>query len=132
MLLFSSIGCNRYIVTGGRKVTTILTIEANGRWSLEGGAKLHDVTHLPCRSARYVPLHGGSEEASDGKAVTVSTGSPASANPTDFPVRPGGEMPPVKGCKKQDYWVVFVVGIEKNKDSSSSSSPIKSGAKSDL
>ena len=85
-------------VTGGK-----LPSHHRSKWplSLEGGAKLHDVTHLPCRSARYVPLHGGSEEASDGKAVTVSTGSPASANPTDFPVRPGGEMPPVKGCKNK-------------------------------
>ena len=41
-----------------------------------------------------------------------SGGSPAEANASDFPVTPGGAMPSVPGCKKQDYWVVFVVGVE--------------------
>ena len=39
-------------------------------------------------------------------------GSPASAKEDDFPVRPGGEMPGVAGCTKQDYWVLFVVALE--------------------
>jgi hypothetical protein len=50
----------KYLVTGGREVTTMLTIypkDKDGvqRWELDKGAKLYDVTHLPCRSARYVP-----------------------------------------------------------------------------
>ena len=38
--------------------------------------------------------------------------SPENAKETDFPVKPGGEMPVVDGCRKQDYWVVFVIGLE--------------------
>ena len=86
----------RYMVTGGREVTTLLTVEDNGSWNLAEGC-LQDVTHLPCRSARYVPLDAGA--------------SPGSANPGDFPVRPGGAMPDVSGCKRQDYWVVFVTAV---------------------
>ena len=42
----------KYVVTGGREVTTVLTIfpaDKNGetRWALDNGAKLYDVTHLP-------------------------------------------------------------------------------------
>lgn len=86
----------RYLVTGGRTVTTALTVTETGEWSLENG-KLYDVTHLPCRSARYTP-NGGN-------------GSPATANPRDFPVTPGAEMPRVDGCDKQDYAVLFVIGV---------------------
>merc|ERR1712137_519380 len=84
----------RYQVTGGREVKTVLTIRSTGRWELGSNAKLHDVTHLPCRSARY------------------TGGSPSEANPKDFPVTPGGMMPAVPGADKQDYWVVFVVGVQ--------------------
>ena len=48
-----------YLVTGGRFVTTVLTIANQGTtWSLDAkdGATLYDVTHLPCRAARYEPL----------------------------------------------------------------------------
>ena len=50
----------KYVVTGGREVTTILTIypmDKNGqeRWELVNGVKLYDVTHLPCHAARYRP-----------------------------------------------------------------------------
>ena len=57
----------RYLVTGGRLVTTGLTIDENGAWRLDEG-KLYDVTHLPCRSARYTPT---SKEGSpsDGSAI---------------------------------------------------------------
>eukprot|EP00913_Durusdinium_trenchii_P030807 g28852.t1 len=55
----------KYLVTGDRKVTTTLTIsekDQNGvqKWSLGDNAKLYDVTHLPCRSARYTPEGSGS------------------------------------------------------------------------
>ena len=78
----------KYQVTGGREVTTILTVHEDERWELADGAKLYDVTHLPCRAARYKPSEGGD-------------GSPATADPGQFPVRPGGAMPPVEGCDKQ-------------------------------
>lgn len=89
----------RYLVTGDRKITTALTVDQNGNWSLDEGT-LYDVTHLPCRSARYTP-----ENVSN----TV-VGSPLTANQSDFPVKPGAPMPSVQGCKKQDYAVLFVIG----------------------
>jgi hypothetical protein len=92
-----------YLVTGDREVTTVLTIhaedaEGNQRWELGGGATLHDVTHLGCRSARYTP-------------ATAGACSPAKAQMSAFPVSPGGVMPPVEGCNKQDYAVLFVIGV---------------------
>jgi hypothetical protein len=85
-----------YRVTGGRETTATLTIGADGSWALDEGAKLYDVTHLPCRSARYTP---------DGD------GSPATARQSDFPVTPGGAMPAVPGTSKRDYAVLFVTAI---------------------
>ncbi len=84
----------KYVVTGDREVTTVLTVDDAGGWSLAKGS-LYDVTHLPCRAARY------------------SGGTPADAKLADFPVTPGAEMPPIQGCaSKQDYAVLFVVGVE--------------------
>lgn len=91
----------RYVVTGDREVTTVLTVFDDGRWEL-GKGTLYDVTHLPCRSARYTP---GDEKSS-------SSCQPTSANQRDFPVKPGAEMPPVSGCAKQDYAVLFALGEE--------------------
>jgi hypothetical protein len=85
----------RYLVTGGRSVTTGLTIRQDGSWKLDEGT-LYDVTHLPCRAARYQPNEGG--------------GSPLTANRRDFPVAPGAAMPTIAGTNKQDYAVLFVVG----------------------
>lgn len=90
----------RYLVTGGRLVTTVLTINEQGDWKLDDG-KLYDVTHLPCRSARYQP---------------TGRGSPLTARTSDFPVTPGAEMPQVPGCSKQDYAVLFVIGKEASKE----------------
>ena len=89
----------RYLVTGGRLVTTVLDVKEGGEWSLEKGT-LFDVTHLPCRSARYTPKDG------------VGNGSPLTAKEIDFPVKPGAEMPKVEGCDKVDYAVLFVIGKE--------------------
>jgi hypothetical protein len=94
----------KYIVTGDREVTTVLTIhptdsEGVRRWELDDGATLHDVTHLRCRSARYTPM------SADAPC------SPAMAQKGAFPVSPGGVMPAVPGCNKQDYSVLFVVGV---------------------
>jgi len=92
----------KYLVTGDREVTTVLTIHpadvhGDSRWELGDRAKLYDVTHLPCRAARYTS--------------TTGEGSPARAQRTAFPVAPGGPMPAVEGCVKQDYAVVFVIGV---------------------
>jgi len=89
----------RYVVTGDREVTSVLTVHSDGKWELSKG-KLYDVTHLPCRSALYTPATAG------------ATCTPAQANPSDFPVTPGAAMPGVMGCAKQDYAVLFVVGVE--------------------
>ena len=94
----------KYVVTGGRKVTSILTVDPMDKdgkqhWQLENGAKLYDVTHLPCHAARYTPeTEGGSC-------------SPETVEKQSFPVDPGVPMPTVKGCRKQDYAVLFVVGV---------------------
>jgi hypothetical protein len=93
-----------YLVTGDRTVMTALTIfpkdkDGQQRWELADNATLYDVTHLRCRSARYTPLEAG-------KSCT-----PAKALQSEFPVAPGAAMPPVEGCAKQDYAVVFIVGM---------------------
>ncbi len=94
----------RYVVTGGREMTAILTIHPKGadgvqHWELDNGATIHDVTHLRCRSARYTPAAG------------ANSCSPAKAQQMSFPVAPGGPMPPVDGCHKQDYDVLIVIGM---------------------
>ena len=94
----------QYVVTGGREVTTVLTVypmnkDGVERWELENGAKLYDVTHLPCHAARYTP------------ATNKNTCTPAMAQRTVFPVAPGVPMPSIKGCNKQDYAVLFVIGV---------------------
>lgn len=90
------IPAGRYLVTGGRRVTTGLTILDDGSWKLDEGS-LFDVTHLPCRSARYKPVADG-------------TGSPKNARPSDFPVKPGAVMPSVPGTNSEDYAVLFLLG----------------------
>ena len=94
----------KYMVTGGRAVTTVLTVHPADdagaqRWELADNAKLIDVTHLACRSARYTPA------AADG------TCSPTKTQKAAFPVSPGASMPPVEGCNKKDYAVLFVIGV---------------------
>ena len=94
----------KYLVTGDRDVTSVLTIhpkgsDGNQRWELADGATLWDVTHLACRSARYTPAAG------------KNACSPGNASQSSFPVVPGGAMPPVDGCNKQDYAVLIVIGI---------------------
>jgi hypothetical protein len=98
---------SKYLVTGNRSVSAMLTVhdkDAQGiqRWELDKGATLHDVTHLGCRSARYTP-------ATSGTAC-----SPSKAQMSAFPVAPGGVMPPVASCHKQDYEVLIVIGMAVN------------------
>ena len=94
----------QYVVTGGREVTSVLTIgapDASGAqsWALADGATLAQVTHLACRSAVYRPETAG------------ASCSPASARSFDFPVGPGATMPAVEACMKRDYAVLFVIGM---------------------
>jgi hypothetical protein len=94
----------KYVVTGGREATAVLSIhpkDAGGaqRWEIDRGATIHEVTHLRCRSARYTPVAG------------ANSCSPAKAQQASFPVAPGAAMPPVQGCRKQDYDVLIVVGM---------------------
>ena len=83
----------KYLVTGDRQVTTVLTIQpkdkdGNQRWELADGATLYDVTHLGCRSARYTP------------ATADNSCSPANVRTTGFPVHPRAAMPVVNGCRR--------------------------------
>jgi hypothetical protein len=99
------LAAGKYLVTGDREVTAQLTVypkdkDGAQRWELDKGAKLYDVTHLPCRSARYKPAAG------------ANVCSPSNAQQTKFPVTPGAAMPAVEGCSKQDYAVLFVIGVE--------------------
>ncbi|GAB4414603.1 MAG: hypothetical protein OHK0021_21890 [Bryobacter sp.] len=94
----------QYLVTGGRAVTTVLTVypkDKNGKqkWALADNATLYDVTHLGCRSARYSPAKAGNACSPD-KVPTKA-----------FPARPGTAMPDVEGCRKEEYLVLIVVGV---------------------
>jgi predicted phage gp36 major capsid-like protein len=56
-----SVPPGKYVVTGDREVMTVLTVhpmdrDGDKRWELGDGATLHDVTHLPCRSAENVEI----------------------------------------------------------------------------
>jgi len=93
----------KYLVTGDREVTTTLLVSEKDekgvqKWSLGDNAKLYDVTHLPCRSARYTPQGNGGCE-------------PDTELEIQFPVAPGAVMPPQKGCKKVDYAVLFILAV---------------------
>ena len=87
----------QYVVTGGRDVTSVLTITTDGTWSLADGATLYDVTHLGCRAALYTTAKGQSC-------------TPDKTNLNVFPMRPDIAMPAVEGCMKQDYQVLIVIG----------------------
>lgn len=94
----------KYVVTGGREVTSVLTVEsadASGQqvWSLADDATLYDVTHLRCRAALYAPKDGAPSCTPDKTPVNV------------FPMSPGIVMPAVEGCRKRDYQVLIVIGM---------------------
>ncbi len=94
----------KYVVTGGREVTAVLTIHPVDKdgavhWELDRGAKLYDVTHLGCHAARYTPAK------SDDACL------PTMVQSTQFPVGPEVPMPSVTGCNKQEYAVLFVTGV---------------------
>ena len=94
----------KYVVTGGRKVTSILTVEnadatGNQAWSLADGATIYDVTHLRCRAALYTAKDDGESCMPENTPTQV------------FPMSPGVTMPAVEGCSKRDYQVLIVVGM---------------------
>ena len=94
----------QYFVTNGEEHFSLLTIEdpdAEGKqsWSLSDDKKLANVTHGPCRSARYTP------EGENG------TCSPEYADRSAFPLKPGESPPLVSGCTRKNYAVLIVIGI---------------------
>jgi hypothetical protein len=98
----------QYLVTGNRETKSVLTVfpkDAAGsqRWELSGGASIYDVTHLRCRSARYTPKTG------------ASLCSPANTPRNGFPIDPEASMPMVEGCNKQDYAVLFIIGVAEDR-----------------
>lgn len=94
----------KYYVTNGEEHISLLTVQepdADGKqaWSLSDEKTIADVTHGPCRSARYSP------EGASG------TCSPKDADRTVFPLKPGESPPPVRGCLRQNYAVLIVFGL---------------------
>lgn len=93
----------RYMVTGAREVTAVLTVaaadaEGHQAWALSDGATLYDVTHLRCRAAVYTPASG---------AMCSPEATPLQV----FPMEPDRAMPAVEGCLKQDFQVLIVIGM---------------------
>jgi hypothetical protein len=100
----------QYVVTGGREVTSVLTVEepdAMGKqaWSLADAARIYDVTHFGCRAALYTEREVGQSCTPDKAPMSV------------FPMTPGTVMPAVEGCSKQDYQVLIVIGMMVETDS---------------
>ena len=94
----------QYYVTNGEENISLLTIEkpdAEGKqsWSLTDDKTIGDVTHGPCRSARYTP------EGESGSC------SPKYANRSAFPLKPGEALPLVSGCNRKSYAVLIVFGL---------------------
>lgn len=82
--------------------TSDVTLTVTGdHWELDPttGATIYDVTHLPCRSAKYTT-------PADGRSCL-----PEHINQRQFPVTPGAVMPTVPGCDKLDYAVFFVSAV---------------------
>ena len=100
------IPAGKYYVTNGEENISLLSIEnpdIDGKqaWSLSDGKTISDVTHGPCRSARYTPK---------GKSGTCS---PKNANRLAFPLKPGEAPPYVDGCERNNYAVLIVFAVPK-------------------
>lgn len=94
----------KYYVTNGEEHISLLTVEKpNGdgkqSWSLSDDKTIANVTHGPCRSARYTP---------EGETGTCS---PKDADRAVFPLKPGQAPPPVIGCSRKQYGVLIVFGL---------------------
>jgi len=93
----------KYLVTNGEEHASLLTIEPPDKdgkqnWSLSDGKNIGNVTHGPCRSARYTP------------AGASGTCSPENADLSAFPLKPGEQLPPVSLCNRKIYSVLIVFG----------------------
>lgn len=82
------------ITTGGPK---LLTVEANGSWSLQQGVTIDQVTHHPCKAFRYL---GGQSSgcAADNEAACTEHGSPVEykvliVDSQTVAAIPGGSLP---------------------------------------
>ena len=98
------IPAGQYYVTNGEQHFSLLTIQhpdAAGKqtWSLSDDKTIGNVTHGPCRSARYTPKTG------------LGTCSPKDANRAAFPLKPGESPPLVRGCNRKQYAVLIVFGL---------------------
>jgi len=98
------IPAGQYYVTNGEQHFSLLTIQhpdAAGKqaWSLSDDKTIGNVTHGPCRSARYTPKTG------------LETCSPKDANRAAFPLKPGESPPLVRGCNRKQYAVLIVFGL---------------------
>ena len=94
----------QYYVTNGEEHISLLTVDApdeNGKqsWSLSDDKTIANVTHGPCRSARYTPNDG------------AGSCSPENADRSVFPLKPGESPPDVKACHKKEYAVLIVFGL---------------------
>jgi hypothetical protein len=93
----------KYYVTNGEDQVSLLTVEqpdSSGEqaWSLSDDKTIADVTHGPCRSARYTPIDA------------TETCSPINADLQAFPLKPGESPPLVSGCERKEYAVLIVFG----------------------
>ena len=98
------IPAGQYYVTNGEEHVSLLTVESpdsKGKqaWSLSDGKTISNVTHGPCRSARYTPT--GVSKTCSPKYVDLSA----------FPLKPGEAPPQVNGCDRKSYSVLIVFGI---------------------
>ena len=97
------IPAGKYLVTNGEDHVAMLTIEepdqdGKQNWSLNDGKTIGNVTHGPCRSARYTPI-GAS-----------GTCTPENADQSIFPLKLGETLPPVTDCNRKIYAVLIVFG----------------------
>ena len=98
------ISAGQYYVTNGEDHISLLTIEqpdleGKQAWSLSDEKTISDVTHGPCRSARYTPLGD------------TGTCSPKDADRSAFPLKLGEVPPLVGGCDRKNYAVLIVFGL---------------------
>ncbi|MEM6987666.1 MAG: hypothetical protein AAF499_14135 [Pseudomonadota bacterium] len=92
-----------YVVSNGVSNISLLRVDepaAAGEqsWSLSDSMTIADVTHGPCRSARYRPRQ------------TSGQCSPENAPQTVFPLGPGEQPPSVQYCDRKIYAVLIVIG----------------------
>ena len=98
------IPAGQYYVTNGEEHISLLNVEKPDEdrkqaWSLTHDKTIGNVTHGPCRSARYTPT---------GESGTCS---PKDADQSVFPLKPGDAPPPVNGCNRNNYAVLIVFGV---------------------